>query len=208
MHKAGPTVQSSRTRTWQDEADILLSLIDCLVLDREAVYASSEFTTGRRFYQLCRRYKVRTGEELKKRLGREYAAELLQPNKQEGIRFARRLREFGHAIVLTPNPFHADPAFKDQNWSQDEYLEFWETVIRRKCRAVYFNQGWECSNGCTFEYLIGFKAGLGDSLFDHEGKLLDLRRAREMIGAAIESLEKEGFRVAKLQKVYAELDSR
>lgn len=206
MDKATQALQNTRTRTWQEEVDMLLSLIDCLVLDREAVYASSEFTTGRRFYELCRQYNVRTRKELKKRLGQEYETLLLAPNKEEGIRFARMLRDYGHDVVLTPNPFHADPLrLKAQNWSQDEYLEFWSMVIRKKCQAVYFNEGWEYSNGCTFEYLVGVRAGL--PLYDHRNKSLEVATAKEMINAAIQDLVKEGFDVPQLRKVFGELDS-
>lgn len=206
MGKATQAIQNARTRTWQAEAHMLLSLLDCLVLDREAVYASSEFTTGRRLYELCREYNVRAKEQLKKQLGKQYETRLLVPNKEEGIRFARKLREFGHHVVLTPHPFHADPLnLKGQNWSQDEYLEFWNMVIRKKCHAVYFNQAWEFSNGCTFEYLVGLKAGI--PLLDHDNKPLEVARAKQMIGSAIGSLEKEGFSVPGLRKVYAELTS-
>jgi hypothetical protein len=196
---------SARTRSWQEEAEMLLSLLDCVVLDREAVYASSEFTTGRRFYDLCRQYNVRTAEELKHRLGSEYSNRLLATNKDEGIRFARNLRELGHTIVLTPNPFHADPLNLKRNWTQSEYLGFWNLVISRKCHAVYFNEGWQFSNGCTFEYLAGLKAGV--QLFDHCGNPLELAAAIEMIATAIESLERERFSVPKLREVLAELSS-
>lgn len=193
----------ARTRTWQEETNMLLSMIDCLVLDREAVYASSEFTTGKRFYELCRQHNVRTKEDLKKQLGKEYETQLLLPNKEEGIRFARRIRGFGHdMVVLTPNPLVAP------GWSQSEYLKFWKEVIVKKCRGVYFNEGWEFSNGCTFEYLVGLRADM--SLFDHDKKPLELPTAKEMIGNAIKNLEeegKEGFDTPELRRVYAELSS-
>src|SRR5713226_10728494 len=98
MGKITQTIETvgARTRSWQEEAEMLLSLLDCVVLDREAVYASSEFTTGRRFYDLCRQYNVRRAEDLKRRLGDEYSNRLLTANKDEGIRFARKLRELGH----------------------------------------------------------------------------------------------------------------
>jgi hypothetical protein len=195
----------SRTRSWQEEAEMLLSLLNCVVLDREAVYASSEFTTGRRFYDLCLQHNVSTADDLKRRLGDEYLNKLLSTNKDEGIRFARKLRELGHSIVLTPNPFHADPLNLKRNWSQSEYLDFWNLVISRKCHAVYFNEGWQFSNGCTFEYFAGLKAGV--KLFDHCGKPLELAAAIEMIGTAIETLESDGFRVPKLREVLAELSS-
>jgi hypothetical protein len=68
-----PTENSaSRVRTWQEEADILLSLLNCFVPEREAVFASSEFFTGKQFYDLCLKNEVRTSEELEKKLGPEY----------------------------------------------------------------------------------------------------------------------------------------
>lgn len=196
---------SARQRSWQEEAEMLLSLLDCIILDREAVYASSEFTTGRRFYQLCRQYNVRSAEELKSRLGDKYVSLLLTPNKDAGIRFARDLRALGHPLVLTPNPFHADPLNLKRNWSQSEYLEFWRMVIERKCHAVCFNEGWEFSNGCTFEYLAGLQAGA--QLFDHCYKPLNPVLARDTISYAIETLEKDGFSVPKLREVLSELSS-
>ncbi|HKM65646.1 MAG TPA: hypothetical protein VJX70_00660 [Candidatus Acidoferrum sp.] len=207
MAKTMQTIDTvgSRTRSWKEEAEMLLSLLNCVVLDREAVYASSEFTTGRRFYGLCRQYSVTTAEDLKRRLGGEYLDKLLNANKDDGIRFARKLREFGHSIVLTPNPFHADPLNLRRNWTQTEYLDFWNLVISKKCHAVYFNEGWQFSNGCTFEFLAGLKAGV--LLFDHCGERLEFGAAIEMIAAAIETLESDGFRVPKLREVLAELSS-
>lgn len=184
---------------------MLLSLLDCMVLDREALYASSEFTTGKRFYQLCLYNNVRSAEELKERLREKYVSLLLTPNKEEGIRFARVLRTLGHNLVLTPNPFHADPLNLKRNWSQNEYLDFWKMVIERKCFAVSFNEGWQFSNGCTFEYLAGLKAGA--QLFDHRYKPLSPAEARDTIAYAIETLEKDGFKVPKLHEVLAELIS-
>src|SRR6266478_2986519 len=80
MAKMMQTVDTigSRTRSWQEEAEMLLSLLNCVVLDREAVYASSEFTTGRRFYDLCRQYHVTTAEDLKRRLADEYLKRVLR----------------------------------------------------------------------------------------------------------------------------------
>jgi len=208
MGKITQTIETvgARARSWQEEAEMLLSLLNCVVLDREAVYASSEFTTGKRFYDLCRQYNVRTAEDLKRQLGNEYADKLLKVNKNEGIHFARNLRERGNSIVLTPNPFHADPLNQMRNWSQSEYLDFWNLVISKKCHAVYFNEDWQFSNGCTFEYLAGLRAVV--QLFDHRGKPLELAAATELIAWAIETLERDGFSVPKLREVLAELSSR
>jgi hypothetical protein len=190
---------SERLRASDEEVRILISVIDCLVFDREAVYASSEFTTGRRFYDLCRQYGARTGRELKAQLGSRYSALLLRPNLERGVEFARSVRRFGHEVVITPHPLTVP------DWSQPEYLAFWGTVITERCRAAYFNGGWEFSNGCSFEYLVGLKARL--PLLDQNNEPIHAGRGAELVRLAIEQLEQEGFAVPDLRRVYDQLTS-
>ena len=59
---------ASREGTWQEEAERLLSLLSCFAPEREVVFASSEFLTGKGFYDLCLANEVRTPEELEKKL--------------------------------------------------------------------------------------------------------------------------------------------
>jgi hypothetical protein len=182
----------------EEEIKILLTMCDGFVLEKkEAIYASSELTTGQRYYALCRKYNVRTKDQLKAALRDQYAVQLLQPNEKAAIEFARSLREFNHRIVLTPNTLVVP------DWTQPEYLKFWETVIQQKCRAIYLNEAWEFSNGCTFEYLVGHRAGM--PLFDRDNQPLPPQKAKQMILRAIEELEADGFEVTELRKVYESL---
>jgi Domain of unknown function (DUF4406) len=185
----------TRWRPYQDEVKILLSMTDGFVLkDREAVYASSELTSGRRFYKLCRKYKVRTKEDLNKALGSGgYRTKLLLPNIKHAVEFAREIRERSHDVVLTPNTLFV------RDWTQPEYLGFWKTVIRTKCRAIVFNDGWEFSNGCTFEYLVGHKKRM--RLLDRAGNSIPVGKAKQLILAAIKGLEADGFGVPELRRV-------
>jgi len=184
---------------------MLLSLFDCFVLEREAVYASSEFFTGRRYYDLCLQHEVRTPEDLKEKLGAEYKNRLLAKNKEQGMSFARKLHELGHKIVLTPVALDADPLHLERNWSGNEYRGFWNLVIAKKCHTVFLNEGWQFSESCVFDYLAGLKAG--KKLFDHSGNSLVLAAARKMVSSAVARLEDYGFDVRKLQEALAELKS-
>lgn len=186
-------------RPYQDEVKVLLSAVDGFVLeDREVVYASSELTSGRRFYELCREYNVRTKEQLKEALGSDgYKTRLLDTNEKEAIEFARDVRRVTRHLALTPNTLFVP------GWGQPEYLGFWETVIRTKCKTIFFNNGWEYSNGCTFEYLVGHEEKL--PLFDRAGNSISIDRARELILAAINQLESDGFAVPELRKVLGKL---
>jgi hypothetical protein len=77
--------------------------------------------------------------------------------------------------------------------------------VGRSRNAVYFNEGSQFSNGCTFEYLAGLKAGV--ELFDHYRAPLKLAAVINLIAAAVESLESDGISVPKLREVLAELSS-
>jgi len=64
-------------------------------------------------------------------------------------------------------------------------------VIAKKCRTLYFNEGWQFSNSCTFAYLSGLKVGA--KLFDHGKNTLGLDTAKKLIRGAIVRLEDYGF---------------
>jgi hypothetical protein len=193
----------SRARTWQEEADMLLSLLDCCVPEREAVFASSEFFTGKRFYDLCLQNEARTPEELEKKLGPEYRIGVLTKNKEQGRFFARKLRELGHKIVLTPVILNVNPVNDGRNWSGSQYMGFWDLVIATKCQTVYLNEFWQFSDSCVFHYIAGLKTG--KKLLDHAGNFLLLDAARKMVTSAIRRLEDFGFDVPNLHEALTAL---
>jgi hypothetical protein len=188
---------ASRNRTWQEEADRLLSLLSCFAPEREVVFASSEFLTGKRFYDLCLANEVRTPEELEKKLGAEYKNQLLAKNKEQALNFARQLRDLGHKIVLTPVLFEA------QTWSGSEYMSFWDLVITKKCHLVCLNEFWQFSDSCVFHYIAGLKTG--KKLLDHAGNYMLLDGARKIVLSAARRLEDYGFDVSNLHEALKEL---
>jgi hypothetical protein len=197
-----PTSYMNESRTVGPEtsmtAEVLLTSFDCVVFDREAVYASSEFTTGKRFYELCRALKVYSVQDLKRALGGErYRDELLLANKEEGVAFARKIRGWGIPLVISPNPLVV------HGWTQEKYLDLWVKVITEKCHAVYFNDGWEFSNGCTKEYLATFRCGL--PAHDSNGHDLPVDVARRLIRNAVECLQGNRFKVPELEEILAQL---
>jgi hypothetical protein len=201
-----PTGDStSRTKTWQEEVDMLLSLLNCVVPGHEAVFGSSEYFTGKRYYDLCLENEARTPKELEKKLGLEYKNEILSKNKQQGLHFARKLRELGHKIVLTPAGFQVNAIEVGRNWSGSEYMAFWNLAIEKKCHTVYLNEYWQFSDSCVCYYIAALKAG--KKLVDHAGNFLLLDSARKMVLSAIKQLEDFGFDVPNLHKAFLELKS-
>lgn len=186
-------------RTYAEEVAMALSAIDSVLNGENAVYGSSELTTGKRLYRLLRQHGMRTKAELKEKIGEaEFRRVLWDPNVAEANAFARRLRSrLGAAIVVSPAPFIAP------GWTQPEYLAFWETLIRSRFRALYFNRDWQYSNGCTFELAVAVDAGL--PTHDAEGGGLTLDRAIELVAAAVHEVESAGIEAAGLRENLARL---
>jgi hypothetical protein len=205
MNRLDVEESSSRIRTWQEEADMLLSLLSCVIPEKEAVLASSEFFTGKRFYDLCLDHEVRTPEELEQKLGPQYRHQLLTQNKQQGTVFARRLRELGHKFVLTPVVFEADCVNHVRKWSGQEHMVFWELVIAKKCHTIYFNEFWQFSDSCVFQYVAGLNTG--KKLLDHAGNYVVLDAGRKLVLSATRRLEDFGFDVPNLHEALLRLKS-
>src|SRR5207244_3738338 len=109
------------------------------------------------------------------------------PNVGAAVAFAHELRARlgGAEFVISP------AAFAAPNWPQAAYLAFWEKVIRTRVKAVYFNDDWEYSNGCAYEFAVAHDAGL--STMDREGRALSGQEAVEKIGRAVRELEGQGL---------------
>jgi hypothetical protein len=186
---------SKFTRHYQEEVEMVFSGIDCVLNGERAVYCSSELTTGLRLYESLREHGLKTASELKKKMGQTwFDAHIFQANIRSAKEFAKLVRaNLGNgAMVITPAPFTAP------EWSQAEYLAFWETLIRTRVEAVWFNQNWEFSNGCTFEFAVALDHGV--PTFDHLGSPLKRRQAIQSMESAIDLLVAENFDPSKLRE--------
>ena len=175
-------------RTYVDESSAALSALDCLLLGRKGVYASSELTSGRRAQALQRQYGLADASALRETLSPEqYDSLLWTPNVSAAVAFALDVRErLGDGeFVISPAPFTAP------GWSQQAYLAFWETVIRTRANAAYFNEGWEYSNGCVYEFLVATVAGL--PTFARDGQSVSAELGITRISRAVRDLDGEAM---------------
>ena len=184
---------SNFTRLHQEEIDMVFSGIDCVLNDEQAIYCSSELTSGARLYDVLRENELKTAAELKEKLGKAWwVTNIFEANVKLGKEFAQRVRNSlnDKTMVITPGPFSA------RDWSQPEYLFFWETLLRTRIKSAWFNQNWQFSNGCTFEFAVAYDAGI--PTFDHNGTPLDVGEAIELVASAIRQLGADGFDTSKL----------
>jgi hypothetical protein len=182
-------------RPYAEEVEMVFSAIDCVLNCERAIYCSSELTSGLRLFDALRQYNLKTAAELKLKMKQAwFDANIFGVNADAANEFARFVRSSmsDNTMVITPAPFTAP------GWSQPEYLDFWETLIRTRIKSVWFNREWQFSNGCTFEFAVAQDAEL--PTFDHDGKSLDRTAGMAAIESAIQRLEAEGFDTAKLQE--------
>jgi hypothetical protein len=189
-------VPEFKNRKVIDEIKMSMSAFDCMLPDDAGIYCSSDITTGKRFYyEVLKKYDVRSDEELKQKLGddefKRVQTELIQANVARGSEFAETLRARGLINVVTPGPYFA------RGFDQQHYLYLWEWFIIKKIYEVRFNVDWEYSNGCTLEYAIAARKGI--PRLDHEGNAIQLSNAIEKTEAAVKELRDAGFVVNKLE---------
>lgn len=172
---------------------MVFSGIDCVLNDEQAIYCSSELTTGMRLYEALRTHGVRTAAELKGKLGRDwFGVNIFDANVKSGKEFAQcvRNRLTDKTIVITPGPFTAP------TWTQPEYLFFWEELLRTRIKSACFNRNWQFSNGCVFEFAVAQDHGV--PALNHNGETLELEEGIQMIEGAIQTLQADGFDTSTL----------
>lgn len=162
----------------------------------KGVYVSTPITSGR---QLLQSSLV---------LGEQYAygspkyweiiqKEVIPINCSKGNAFAEKVRIQTDRVVIDPSMFfHCE-------WTQEDYLFFWQQVIEKYVQEIWFNEYWYFSSGCVFEYSIALGAGI--SCKDHLGLPILKKEALSFIMSAIEILNKKNLAINRLQEVYQRL---
>jgi hypothetical protein len=187
--------ESTFTRHYREEVSMAFSAVDCALNGDLAVYASTELTSGKRLYDELERHRLSNAADLRQKIGAAgFEATIWTVNVKAAIEFAKTVRRTlgGETLVITPAPFTAP------GWSQPEYLAFWETLIRTRIRSAWFNDNWQFSNGCTFEFAVAQDAGL--ATFDAYGNPLGLREGIVLIEDSVAWLARLGLDASKLQE--------
>ena len=81
-------------------------------------------------------------------------------------------------------------------WTQPEYLAFWETLLRTRIASVFFNENWQYSSGCVFEFAVALDDGL--PTFDAHGTPLGLATGIALIEHAVDEMAADGIALNSL----------
>src|SRR5438128_1105980 len=113
------------------------SAFECILNGKEAIYCSSELTSGRRAYDEMRSRGLKSMSELKEKLGDAwYKENIFGKNIKLANSFADSVRanQTDLTPVITPAPLFVP------GWGQPEYLAFWEELILTRVKEVRFNE--------------------------------------------------------------------
>ncbi len=134
----------------------------------------------------------------------EFQREVLEPNCEHAQEIIGNLR------TKFPNVVIDSTALKDiDGWTQDDYRYLWGKVIEQYATTVVFIDGWQYSNGCSYEFLISYQSASDHcpSVLDENLKPLTLEQGLTLIKAAINELNQAGLSTEFLQQIAGQLAS-
>lgn len=153
-------------------------------------YLSVPITTGYRDLQLMRELGV-SKQELRERFGREHRERVIGPNEREAEKYAQMVRRLGLGrLVINPGDLYVP------DWTQADYLGFWEEAIRSFALEVVLAPGWVFSDGSRFEVGVCLQSMV--PIMDLYGRQLTPQALMEMDRRARSQLLGEGFSHAQI----------
>ena len=173
-----------------EQVGVLLDLFSTVVTGRTAVYVSAPVTSGKRYAAWRSRLipELSDRDPTYRRLHRE---SVVIPNREDVRSLVEELRRGRTDVVIDPTSFGEVPG-----WTQDDYRYFWGRTIERFAQTVIFVDGWEHSDGCSYEFLVAQASGA--RTLKQDGTNLGLAEAIRLIAAAVEhtrdSLGRADFR--------------
>jgi hypothetical protein len=148
-------------------------------------YLSCPISGGYRDLTLMRRYGV-TKQELRAQYPKEYRELVIGPNERESHKFAQMVRKLpGRDVVINPGELWVP------EWTQADYLAFWEETIRSFALELALAPGWELSPGSRFETSMAVQSNL--RIVDIRGRELTAASLQAIDARTRERLVREGF---------------
>ncbi len=164
------------------EINLILKILDSIFYKRKAVYLSIPITTGKYFSDWHIRgrtnQKIRYIKAIRDKVFPNKYTNLL--NKENNI-----INKFRRPVI-NPELLNDVPG-----WKQEDYHTLWAHIIKKYVDIVIFADGWQYSNGCTYEFLISHKNNV--STIDEKQNTLSLNKGIKLVDSAIEKMESYGI---------------
>lgn len=184
--------------THKHEIEIVLGILVSMIDGRNAIYRSAPITSGERFVRWRRQYQEDVdpwGPEYQS----EFQREVVEPNRAHAKSLAQELRRAFREVLIDPT------AVNDiDGWTQDDYRHMWARVIEEYIRVVICTDGWQYSNGCSYEFLIAHRCNV--TTLKENQQTLTLEEGMQLIRSAIDEMRIPALSTTFLENVLNELE--
>jgi hypothetical protein len=187
--------------THEREVEALLNILNSVIVGRSAVYVSAPITSGRRLAQWIGSRNIEFDPSHPENYA-EFQREVLEPNCAHAQDIISKLRKEFSTVVIDPT------ALKDiDGWTQDDYRYLWARVIKRYATTVVFIDGWQYSNGCSYEFLVSYQSAEDHCplVLNENLKPLTIDQGLTLIRTAITELKEAGLSIEFLERVEEQL---
>ena len=189
--------------THESEVAALLNILGSVIAGRSGVYVSAPITSGMRLARWLRSRNVEFDPSHPESYA-EFQREVLEPNCEHAQEIIGNLRTKFPNVVIDPT------ALKDiDGWTQDDYRYLWGKVIEQYATTVVFIDGWQYSNGCSYEFLVSYQSAADHCplVLNENLEPLTLEAGLLLIKAAINELNDAGLSTEFLKRVTEQLAS-
>lgn len=181
----------------------LLNILGSAVVGRSAVYVSAPITSGMRLARWVGSRNVDFDPSHPENYA-EFQREVLEPNCEHAQDIISNLRTKFPNVVIDPT------ALKDiEGWTQDDYRYLWAKVIEQYATTVVFIDGWQYSNGCSYEFLVSYQSPSDHYplVLNEDLNPLTVEQGLTLIKAAINELKEAALPTEFLKRVAQQLAS-
>jgi hypothetical protein len=133
---------------------MIAGVFEAVVDGPTALYVSSPLTTGQLFIDW--RGSTAAPEPGDAAYAEEFHRAVVGPNRDNARAFVARLRGECSDTVIDPTSL---PDLS--GWTQGDYRSLWGEVIRRYVRLVVLRDGWQYSDGCSYEFFVAVRHSVG-----------------------------------------------
>jgi hypothetical protein len=180
------------------EIDAFIELFRGVFPGREALYVSAPITSGRRLINWISRNPNVT--DALDHYQHEHSREVVAPNRDAASGLVTKARATYSGPVIDPT------VVSDiEGWTQGDYRTAWSRVIQEFVRTVVFADGWEFSNGCSYEFLIATKAGV--QILDELWRPITTAAGISLLRGAISDISSRGLPGEFLRGILEDLES-
>lgn len=187
--------------THNSEIEILLTFLQSVISERNAIYVSSPITSGRRYIDWVKQHPINnnfSGDNQNP----EFIRNVIEKNLEHAKSVIQKMRSvFSGDVLIDPT---AVPDIQD--WKQDDYRYAWGRIIERYVKIIVCSDDWQFSSGCAYEYLVARRAGI--QIIDEKQEKITLEKAQQLIKEAIKLMQTHNIPTTFQEAVYSELAKR